>query len=643
MNISILKSIFDKLCDKLGFDYSESKLEAESKKTSHHINIITHDLEENILKLRNYIVTEQLDYAIIQLDVVVHMVISIYNPFSYTHLKNDKQDIIELIEILSSSIALYDNWLKNDYSKTLEYFKNNDLFKEEEINSDNIDPEMFLDLKSILDNTTNTKQDLLKTYVFKRGKEPISEDILNFQLNKEIVISDSVSDWLNIISRREDSLNTRVTLFLKIEDIEDYSYFLFVVHYKDSIFLITDQTDFDNPHTKESSRSPRRKRDNLYNKIDLPYGLIDELDNIRGKNVLPRTVDMNLELYFYSLSDLPVYNRAYISALMSQFLEKIKNEHTQLSIISSFDNYINQKMIGEHLESLDVENNSMELDDESKNEIDELIETLEEEQTTAIAKITKDLVLNAETYDKNWLATPEKLDGLVKYYHYDSIYNEYAKKLETMKTREFRENARIELQKLVDLHRDNILKFAFTADESEMEFIDKVFCRDSFRARYVYIIKEKDRKDYHSCDASIGITLKDNFRTDFKCSICDKVKAQKVKKIVIQHYEELMVLFGFTDRKQLPKYYRQYRSNNVKAYRGNSILNDLNPLNFLKDPCSQDNPNGLHILIYMCKRCYKKMVKEHKKYDKSLIRVENNEFIFDEFIPWKHVVYSTVL
>ena len=624
--LKLLTDLFNKLCSILGYDYSDKAMEENAKKTSHKISLFTHDFEKDLLKVKNYIATEELDYAIIQFNSIIEGFFHIYNPFTYNGIKTQKAELYELIELISDSIDLYDVWLKTDYVKALEFYHNNELFKPDEINSDKIHPELFLRLKDVLNGDTCK---FIKTFSYKKGSAPITDDINLFKLNKEIVLSDNLNEWINIKARKEISDVTEVTMFMKIEEIVDYSYFLFVINYKDHVFLITDQNSFSNPLVKCSSRNPYRRREQLYDTVDFPYGLIDKLPEIRKSNVLPKSPDLNLELYFYPLSDLDLYCRAYITAFVSQFISKIKTEHESLNRILTFDGYLNQKMIGEHIPLTDVDNNSMSYyDGRVKEEIEELLETIEEvKPTTAIATLSKDIILKSDLYDKDWLTTPEHFDNLVKWYHFNEKRDDYKNKIKEI----FTDTQRIEdtelLGELIKKNSERFLEIAFVAD-TVYNINENVSSFTSDKTPITSVIVrayEPDHMYSFNASAHLGMYIENpGTRNEKYMCDCKRFKAHHIKRFTVFNYKELMALLQLTDRKQLPKYYRQYRSHINSAYRGNSITSNVNPLTLLEDPCSRRYSNGFIIDVIMCKHCANKYSKKYKKFDIAQIIFDGN-------------------
>jgi hypothetical protein len=103
------------------------------------------------------------------------------------------------------------------------------------------------------------------------------------------------------------------------------------------------------------------------------------------------------------------------------------------------------------------------------------------------------------------------------------------------------------------------------------------------------------------------------------CPCCKKWHGSHRFDMTIEHFTQLMFLSGVSDRKDLPEYYRHFRSHIFTPGYANSILENVHPLAMLQHPSWRAFPNGIHLTAYLCRRCEKLLRKKHFKAPKTLI------------------------
>lgn len=312
------------------------------------------------------------------------------------------------------------------------------------------------------------------------------------------------------------------------------------------------------------------------------------------------------EVLFKDLNGLKELEKAFLLFLIREIIdygELIKDEIKEISLARDF---INQKMIeGAEINPGDTTRMGF-WTEEAKYIYGELDETLSEggKKSTALAIKTYDIVPMTKEYDHNWLATPEALTSLSEWVVLESEKDKVRDKIRELKKTQKESSDQLYemLNKRTKWITDTILSHAqimffssafgsWSSEEKDNEITNTGWgCRIK--------PKRSDQKGY-----GIG---KQSWREEL-CPRCHDWTSKSYARIEVRHYKELMWYLGLKDRNQLPKYYRQYRAHDMIPYGGNHILNQTHPYLRAKDPCSQDNPNGIRLAVYICGHCAKKI------------------------------------
>lgn len=185
--------------------------------------------------------------------------------------------------IILDLIQLYTDWEQNDFSELMKYIGQNDFFKEKKFK---LHPSVLEAINELVFDGRFT------TYKYKDTGEVLrSTD--KFFISPEIGISNDLSMWLTHLQMQTDFLknqekdNVYVTLFGKLNEIHPiYSSWIITLHKGDTIWLVTDQMDFDNPfqmRQRLGRKSVWQEANDLYDSCDFPYEIFHELDKLRAK------------------------------------------------------------------------------------------------------------------------------------------------------------------------------------------------------------------------------------------------------------------------------------------------------------------------------------------------------------------------
>lgn len=313
------------------------------------------------------------------------------------------------------------------------------------------------------------------------------------------------------------------------------------------------------------------------------------------------TVYDKAEVLFHSLADLQDGEKAFLVMLTKEAIEYISGMGKKLSPIMLAQDFINMKMI-EGAKINPTGATMMEYWTKKNSAIvQELLETIEEgEVSTALALKTYDLVAQHENYSASWLGTPKELKSLSEWYILDAeaktLYGKIRALAQTEREAEKWLEAALEAKYFGIC--DKIMKYG------EVRFVttiqDSLYGAKQGNAGYVISLSRLGRDEIGIGKPAIG----------GKCRCCNKENPRVVRAIEFYSYKEIMWLLDLKDRKELPKYYRQYRKYNLIPYMGNSLLDQTHPYLDLEDPCSRENCNGIRFIFFMCAKCAKKIKKE---------------------------------
>lgn len=632
---------------------------------------------------------------------------NLMNYLGFGSIKNFNAEYIQrqnrLIAIIQDIISLYNTWVENEFNHAVKNLLQNDLFQQKDFK---IKPEILKAINSLV------IKEKFKISLYQGGEDKIF-DYDKYRVSPIIGFSSDLTLWLNHLQQQTEYVKTKgnneiyVTLFGKLDEVHPlYSSWLITLHKGNSIWVVTDQMNFDNPYQKSAilnRESVWEERYEMYDDCDLPYELFHNLEDIapegtsvaknshfkriqtdikskisnlwrsnemhKQKDVVKEEMGKILDsekisysviyaeqknyngsyeigyakkdgrvvaywngqneemiiynkpnFFFKDLTTLTEGQKSFFILLVSEIINYMSLSNFEPQQVMLAQNFVHQKMLEGATINTQEETLMSYWTDEHKIRFKELLETLEdtdddEPKTTALALLDYSLVLQTKEFESSWLATPKKLQSLAEW----SILNAEKEKLspriyaleQTKKDAEkwLREKMNEQYYKIVEkISSAKIIKF-------------KTQTFDTFSSKADGNLG--DSGDISDCEIDNKVSSKRGFGIgkhmwdEEDCFMCLKNSnilvpktAKMVKRIHIRHYKELMWLLDLTDRKQLPRYFRQYRANNLIPYEGNPNLNQTHPYLRAYDPASESNSNGLNFWLFMCGNCFRKIKPE---------------------------------
>lgn len=606
-----------------GLDFEEKLKQEKSKPTP----VGEYFFSKDVFSIYKYAAEDKLNEAIVTFhDLIKDSVRNIrIKPDEMRELISDLAELVEIEEFCK----FHSERIMDEYT---DQYKDHWLFKGEDIKKGIgnlwILPRMEVALT----------KGLFKTYRYHTENPTVPDPDTVFKLNPNLYIVDSINSFLRYAkSSNYDDL--RATYILKIEDILDYSYFCLVIQYKGNVWVGTDKMMFANPNNKYHRRNPTRSREEHFEYLDLPYNLLDKMEEIRAKVKVPVATDTKLELHVYPLRDLHIAHRAFMHQLCANVIGTLQTKEMQQ--IASYEDVMLALPSGE-----DVRAESKFSSDRYKG-VNERVEEIKRfiydtsEPGTELAVIDKSLVLTSEHYDPEWLATPESLQNMNNWIANKKIADDVKKKFNEIfngltwsdQTEKYFEPFAKVLQKY--LH--NIFPYAFCGKETSLiNFKNKNISQFgqsglvTFNAgREIYVpITIRDPE---------GEWTRDGYRGT--CQICGNHKESKVTTVSFYSAKHLQKWFKMK-WEEIPEWFRLYRYHGFDPYHGNSILDNVDPLAMVKDPITSRYSNGFSVSFHTCGWCKRKLEKEHEKYNQPVLVTDFETMEIESIIEreeWKNL------
>ena len=215
----------------------------------------------------------------------------------------------------------YQVWALEEKKHFREYLFNNEFLKEEEKTEDFLNKFSY-EWVDVAKKSVQSK--LLQLYNF--GKA--SNTTLNIGHTVPYSISDAlcISDDINLCigankGQEEDICYAR--LALKIDRQLAFSHFIITIQYKDRTWLVTDKPIMPNPQFRENTRNPYRWREEAFDNIQLPYGLLDHIEEWR-KESKAVAKENSSEVYIKSMRDfLPPASKVLIKLIIEELIYNV--------------------------------------------------------------------------------------------------------------------------------------------------------------------------------------------------------------------------------------------------------------------------------------------------------------------------------
>lgn len=628
-----IKEHFDFICSLIGFDLEELA-GAKSRK----INLTTFQIENKLLKASNFIAKNEDGFALYILRDIYEAVFGLVTDDKEWILKNT-ESFVEFVNSTKAINAQCDEWLKGLYQQKLNQFDSYKAFKEGELTSDKISPDIFIDLDESL------SKNLLRAYRF-RGKGKVKLPT-QYSIKDRLVIINSLEEFLTTIPSNKE---LTVYFLLKAESRIDFSYFLIVISFGDHVWLISDMNEFDNPRNKATTRNAYRNRERAFEMLGFPYYLIDELQEKRSNTrEVVKLSQKDLEFLSKPVIDLHEVSKVFMLYVTQYFIENI---HTVKNEISIMGTVADQLLLGDGSDGFTVDataaNSAFEgWDDHIRDVHSDLINETSRltGKSNELIQVKRDLITKNPMFDRDWLASPEKLKNILEWTALDSQREKLQKALD----RKFSENRKRD--------QEHVLTRALNKKAVLQRLIPILFCAENiyfkikgyrrtgssfyeekqtrillFRSLEkpaifsdVHLWFDRDGVEKRSKEWYSNLTIKkrwtrDQYIWDGVCQLCDQgAKATRAFKVHVRHYEQLIYLLGGNDQDCLPDYFRVYRAHDFVPYSGNSILDNTHPMALLEHPSWDSFANGIDIVGHVCKKCYARLMKEHRIADAVII------------------------
>ena len=308
--------------------------------------------------------------------------------------------------------------------------------------------------------------------------------------------------------------------------------------------------------------------------------------------------------------------RAFTLLLFQRLVENLRDGNIKPRSVVSPNMHINQKLLsGETIDVMD--DNNMRFDEASKLYVAEVMEGYEVEPDSAIVKASElGIVKTMPEYSAEILSTVDVIDGMIPWFPAEKTYQEITKKIQ-MKAgggRRGRYGHSNELQDMFVREHERVAKIVTIAkkgvylsheDLHNVSF-SSLTSRDKKHSDSVTLISrilpKELRKKNHFPGYNNHFNLGGKPKEDY-CDECYDSLAKPAAIITINHWSHMVFWLGIKNRMELPMYYRSYRIHNYVPYNGNSILDHVHPMSLIKDPLSQDIPNGIEIGFALCGNC----------------------------------------
>lgn len=304
--------------------------------------------------------------------------------------RNIVKKVVELYNELYDSFS--DNVIKN--------FNNHNFFENDKINKEELNVDISLEAFNWI------QKGYLKKYILKEGKSKIPNN-LSYTVSKELFICSDMNYFLENFNKEYDDDIVRVTTFFKIEKEVEYSYFMFILNYKDHVISFSDLLTFDNPHMVNASRSPERKVENKHQTGGLPYKLIDELEKIRKDTTTLASIDNKVEFHKLKWTSFSQYQKAFTLLIIENLVHTLNKEEGQKLI--SAKTFINQKLLsGENIEiNLNEDDSNFRKRNESvKKHINDLIKNSNNSSNNSeIIHSSYQYIIDNPLYDENYVSS----------------------------------------------------------------------------------------------------------------------------------------------------------------------------------------------------------------------------------------------
>lgn len=517
----------------------------------------------------------------------------------------------------------YADWISKEKERFKTYLFSNELLKEEE------KTENFLNrfnYEWIALAKKSAQSDMFQIYNFGTASNTLLEfgHKTPYSISDALIISDDLNLCTNTNKASENDI-CHVRMALKIERELVFSYFVIMIQYKDKTWLVTDKSTFANPYARQNTRNPYRWREDVFDNIQLPYGLIDDIAEWRRKSKDVVKTDSS-ETYIKSIRDfLPPASKILIKLIIEELIYNvIPMKQYELHRIGFAGENI--KLLGTDTKWETKKNDVFyNLHKEANdNRINNIVYPVSSKLVTinpvqAVAKYVED----------GMLCTVEEMQKLAIWSQKEEQRRLKQKLLDEAHSRKLMEADEEKLNKILFDNINKIYEVIFSADRVYMYIEDesvKIFGRSEANSNSIFqICDTSDFKSLYSLQYVTNYHI-NKFR-DYchvaNCVVCDCANPTNLQ-LKILHYKQLCGMLRIT-RNELPYTFQNYTAYMYVPYYGNPILNNVNPEYMILDPRSKGHPNYYSIGIPLNKRCFNKLKKKYWKYEQSLVVINHTK------------------
>lgn len=583
MNLTAIKEFFYQLCLLYDIDMSLLKNKQGFSGTMSRYNI-----ESDLFKISFFIDYEKYDKALILMnEFIKDKNINV----KYENL-NEKQfeKISNTFQLFTNIKKTYNNYIETDYKILLSDISKNSIFNKNEITVESYPPTEYINAES------NNIFENFKSYCF-TGTDKL--DFSNsYTFSNTVLITDDISIYLD--NHKKNYNKPHFSLVFVIDEPIEYSYFVILCSYKNSVYIVTDLILHENPKTKISSRNPIRKVENKLNSTSLPYRIIFEMDDMRKDNTNINPKDFKFEIFYKNIKE---YFNTQEKIFLLEFFDYLKTNLILNAPVNKLftKNTVDTKLLKGSNIILNTDDDDFTGWNESNRRRWEEIQSglKNAADSKSIIKVSGNLVLSK--LDNNYLITSDQYHKISKWAAFEEIkkdFNDnYINKLNI-------DTAHLWLKKQLDSKYTELLNKLATHKKILFLFDEEI---EQFTKSDI----SKTDLIYNSVSDNIWFQFNIGYSKSNICMYCNKRKISYTVSIIIHHYNQLVWLLNLKDRFDLPAEYRSYKSGMYIPYHGNSILDNVSPLSLISDPMSVRYPGGIKIGFNICKHDWNQIVKEN--------------------------------
>ena len=387
---------------------------------------------------------------------------------------------------------------------------------------------------------------------------------------------------------------------------------------RDKIWLVTDKPTMPNPQFRENTRNPYRWREEAFDNIQLPYGLLDHIEEWR-KESKAVAKENSSEVYIKSMRDfLPPASKILIKLIIEELIYNvIPMKQFDLKRIGLAGE--NVKLLGNGKTLENVDDIFVKINQEAN---EERINSIIYPTSTELIKIDPTKAV-AQYIEAGELCTVDEIRKIAIWSQKEELRRHKQKLLNDAYTRERMRADEEELNKILFDNVESLYEVVFSADIVFM-CIEDENARSFGSSTESAIIQICDTSLFKSSYSKQYLTNYhlNNFRDEWhvaNCVMCDCENPVNLQ-LKIYSYKELCGILK-VKREQLPYTFQNYTANFYVPYIGNTILDNVNPEYKILDLRSRELQHYYSIGIPLNKRCFNKLRKKYWKYEKSLVTI----------------------